>query len=234
MTKAKNDTWQMFLEIAEGTEAWQAEKLVTQPYGDGGRSQIPDLVMKNPDGTETICSSNEEKAQCLTEAFFPPAPESQSYKDYEYPTPIQGFKTINRLQIRRAIEHLQPFKAPGPDGIPNVVLKKTIEIIIEHLYRIFNAVITHKYYYQVWRDLSTIVYRKPGKPSYTSPNTHRPIALYATISKILTGIVAEATAYVTEQFHLLPSTHFGGRPCRSTSEALHYLVNKITDAWRAQ
>ena len=38
--------------------------------------------------------------------------------------------------------------------------------------------------------------------------------------------------YYTEKYALLPHLHFGGRPARTTSDALHYLVYKIKDAWR--
>ena len=31
---------------------------------------------------------------------------------------------------------------------------------------------------------------------------------------------------------LLPKTHFGGRPGRTTTDAIHYLVHKIKAAWR--
>jgi len=34
--------------------------------------------------------------------------------------------------------------------------------------------------------------------------------------------------------NLLPPTHFGGRPARTTSNALHYLIYKIKDVWRKQ
>jgi hypothetical protein len=34
-----------------------------------------------------------------------------------------------------------------------------------------------------------------------------------------------------EQHQLLPKTHFGGRPGRTTIDAIHYLVHKIKQAW---
>jgi len=32
---------------------------------------------------------------------------------------------------------------------------------------------------------------------------------------------------------LLPANHFGGRPGRTTSDALHILVHKIKETWHA-
>ena len=34
-----------------------------------------------------------------------------------------------------------------------------------------------------------------------------------------------------EQHQLLPKTHFGGRPGRTTTDAIHYLVHKVKRAW---
>ena len=78
-----------------------------------------------------------------------------------------------------------------------------------------------------------MVLRKPGKPSYEVPKAYRPIALISTMAKVLTSVVAENLSKLVEQHRLLPKTHFGGRPGRSTADAVHYLVHRICTAWRA-
>jgi hypothetical protein len=77
-----------------------------------------------------------------------------------------------------------------------------------------------------------VVLRKPGKPNYKIPKAHCPIALISTMAKVLTAVVANNLSRVVEQHQLLPKTHFGGRPGRSTTDAVHYLVDKICTAWR--
>lgn len=52
------------------------------------------------------------------------------------------------------------------------------------------------------------------------------------MSKVLTVIMAELMTFYTEKHQLLPALHFGGRPGRTTSDAVHLLVHKIKDAWR--
>jgi hypothetical protein len=44
--------------------------------------------------------------------------------------------------------------------------------------------------------------------------------------------MAELITYYTETHQLLPTHHFGGRPGRMTSDAIHLLVHKIKDSWR--
>ena len=53
------------------------------------------------------------------------------------------------------------------------------------------------------------------------------------MAKVLTSIVAENLSRIVEEHHILPKTHFGGRPGRSTADAVHLLVDKVCTAWRS-
>lgn len=142
---------------------------------------------------------------------------------------IQKKKKIN--QIARAIVHLSGYKAPGLDGICNIVFKECASILIPYLTPLFHAVFSHHVYYQPWCCFTTVVLRKPGKPNYSVPKAFRPIALLNTTGKLLTAVVAEQLTYVLEHHHLLPNTHFGGQPGRSTMDSLHLLEETIKNAW---
>jgi hypothetical protein len=76
------------------------------------------------------------------------------------------------------------------------------------------------YFPTVLKETVTIVLRKPEKPDYTVPKAYRPIALENTIGKIFESVMAEIISYLTEAHELLPAEHFGGRPGRSTEDAL--------------
>src|SRR6202522_1833535 len=58
------------------------------------------------------------------------------------------------------------------------------------------------------------------------------VLLLSTMAKVLTAIVAHNLSKAIERHHLLPKTHFGGRPGRSTADAVHYLVDKVCMACR--
>ena len=132
----------------------------------------------------------------------------------------------------RHIYKMAPYKAHGPDGIPNIVLQRCADIIASRLLYIYRAILQDKIYFEPWKEFTTVVLRKPGKPSYEVPKAYRPIALISTMAKVLTSIVAENLSQLVEQHRLLPRTHFGGRPGRSTVDAVHYLIHKIRSAWR--
>jgi predicted phosphoadenosine phosphosulfate sulfurtransferase len=55
--------------------------------------------------------------------------------------------------------------------------------------------------------------------------------LLNTIAKLLSSIIAEEITYIAETHMLLPDTHFGGRPGRTTSDLLHLLTDTIKAAW---
>lgn len=135
-------------------------------------------------------------------------------------------------QLRRHITKLSPYKAHGLDDIPNVVLQKNMDLISTQLLNIYRAIINLGIYYDPWRESTTIVLRKPGKPSYEVPKAYRLIALLSTLAKVLTSIIAENMSFLVEQHQLLPKTHFGGRVGQSTMDAIQYLVHKVKTAWR--
>ena len=100
------------------------------------------------------------------------------------------------------------------------------------MWYIFTAIIENGWYYAPWKKFTTVVLRKPGKPRYDVPKAYRPIALLNTMGKVLTAIIAEQLTFYTEKHGLLPPMHFGGRPARTTNDAIQYLTYLIKDAWR--
>jgi hypothetical protein len=52
------------------------------------------------------------------------------------------------------------------------------------------------------------------------------------MAKVLIAVIAENLSRVIEQHQLLPKTHFGGCPGQLTSDAIHYMIDRICTAWR--
>ena len=178
-------------------------------------------------------ATNEEKGAVLCQLFFPLKPaEAATPEGSHYPPHVKYKFNLSEDQLRHRLARLQPYKAPGEDGIPNIVLKEAAKRLIPYLLRIFQAMFDLGTYSDRWCSWDTIVLRKPGKPKYDMPKAYWPIALMNTIGKLLSTIVVEDMAFMCEKHQLLPDTHFGGLSGRSTSDAMHYLVNKIKSTWR--
>ncbi len=234
LERAKRNHWRDWLEKATDPDLWTAQKYLSSPTNDGGKTRIPDLSYAEED-THRKASTNGDKSSSLAKAFFPPKPDAQHHTsslESQPKPPVCKMDPISSDQIRRHLEHLRPYKAPGPNGIPNIVLTKCADILRDRLQYIFAAMIDKGLSYEPWKNFTTIVIRKPSKSKYTVPKAYRPIALLNTMSKLLTAIIAEQLTYYTEKYNLLPPTHFGGRPAQTTNDAIHYLVYKIKDSWR--
>jgi hypothetical protein len=215
------------------SDIWTANKYLKEPVGDGGLPRIPTIRVRDAEGREIEINDNEDKAKFFVKSFFPPPPAAQEddIAVYDYPEPLPNPPLPDRARIERTIRKLPSYKAPGPDVIPNIVLQKSFDTIADHLCYFYQAVLTLGEFYDPWREFTTVVLRKPDKPNYEVPKAYRPIALISTIAKVLTTLVAENISRLVEQHQLLPKTHFGGRPGRTTSDAIHYLVHKIKKAW---
>ena len=131
------------------------------------------------------------------------------------------------------IKKLKPFKAPGVDGIQNIVIQKCAKTIIDHLYFIFCAILELDTYPCQWLTILTIVLRKPGKAEYNIPKEYHPIGLLESLGKLFSTLVAADLSYITKKHNLLPPAQFGGRPGRSTTDTMHLITSKIKDAWHA-
>ncbi|KAF8267079.1 hypothetical protein EI94DRAFT_1582591, partial [Lactarius quietus] len=119
--------------------------------------------------------------------FFPGKPSKASGNvECGVPDPVCKANPISRDQIKRAITHLKPFKVPGPDSIPNIVLTKCADILEPRLWYIYTAIFEWRLYYEPWKTFITVVLRKPGKPRYDVPKAYRPIALLNMMGKVLT------------------------------------------------
>ena len=232
LDKAKRGHWRDWLEKSTDPDLWTAHKYIAAAPGDSGRTRIPDLT-QNQEGTRTVANTNEGKGRLLAKTFFPCKPvEEEVTQTQSTVKPVCKADAISKEQIRRALARLKPYKAPGPDGIPNIVLTKCADLLVDRLWHIFAAIWDRGLYYHPWKESITIVLRKPGKPKYDTPKAYRPIALLNTLGKVMTAIAAEQLTYYTDKYKLLPPLHFGGRPARTTGDALHFLIHRIKGAWR--
>jgi len=229
----KRQHWRDWLKKADEPDIWTANRYITAPETDGGKARIPVLKV-TVDGEETTARTNSEKSAALAKGFFPPKPVvSLVHPNAKYPPQCQVDVRITADQLHKQLCKLKLYKAPGPDGIPNIVLTKCAALLSDSLLSIFKAMFERTMMYKPWKTFTTVVLRKPGKPRYDTPKAYRPIALLNMMWKVLMAIVADQLTFTMEKHQLLPENHFGGRPRRTTTDAMHLLANTIKASWRA-
>ena len=137
---------------------------------------------------------------------------------------------------------MPPRKAPGPDGIPNEVLKALGPDIaagiahgINKLVADYNPESILDYSLQPGlKESTTVVLRKEGRSDYTQPGSYRPIALENTIAKVMEKVLADRLSKAAEDHDLLPWTQMGARKNRSTMSAVGLLTSCVQSAWQAK
>ena len=168
----------------------------------------------------------------LQDHSFPPLPQDQNQQENEYPDPLPNPPPITTKQVKSQIANLPLYKAHDPDGIPNIILKECSDLLSMPLTTIFNTIIDLNLYYDPWKESIMVVLRKPGKPNYEIPKAYQPIVLLLIMAKLLTAIIAANLSNIAERHLLLPKNHFRGRPGCSTVDTIHYLTNKVHQAWQ--
>ena len=196
---------------------WAKNKEQRQPY-------TPPLK----DSQGKMRTELEDKVEILKNSFFPQIKEADlsDIQDYVYPSPVE-WPPFTQREVRTALSIVATRKAPGQDGIPNLVLNILKDILTLILTSLFNACITYGYCPNHFKVAETVSLRKPGKEDYTEAKSYRPVALLSTLGKILEKIIARRLSELVERFSLLPATHMGGRKGVSTDHALHWLLEKI-------
>ncbi|KAF9072278.1 hypothetical protein BDP27DRAFT_1172558, partial [Rhodocollybia butyracea] len=174
-------------------------------------TNIPTLKVCNNEGaTISTAETNEQKAALLASTFFPDAPREYELDRNPCRDPLPPPPPITEERIISVFQRLKPYKAPGPDQIPNIVLKVCAGHLSPFLVRIYNCFPKLKAYPNLWHLSDTAVLRKPGKSTYSIPKSYRPIALLQNMSKGYTTILAEDISHLAEKHQLLPETQFGG------------------------
>jgi ribonuclease HI len=220
--KAKH--WAEF--VGDPANVWKANKFTQLEPGSRG---VP--ALKGPGG---LVEQDEEKADIMLQAFFPPQPDPEPRDDGggQDTHPTVPYKRITLDEVRNAIFQSSPNKAPGPDDIPTLVWRNVWEEAKDNIMALYRASLKLGHLPKTWRNARIVPLRKPGKPDYTIPKAFRPISLLATISKGLEAVVANRLSYMAEHHSLLPGNHFGARKRRSCEQALNILVERIYAAWR--
>ena len=173
---------------------------------------------------------NEDKSQAFLDAFFPnmdePDEDSSSQAPLELPWP-----PFTELEIQLSLKAAKSSTAPGEDGLLTLVWKHLWKSLKELITGIFMASVKLGHHPRQWWEAKIVVLRKPGKLDYLIPGAYRLISLLNTLGKLLEAVMVCQLSYLAEKHDLLPATQFGGRPGRTTEQALLVLSNAIDQAW---
>jgi len=204
-----------------------------KPHAD---PHLPEL--RRSEGEQTT-GGDQERATILQEKFFPPSQEAVSVRTAceQHATrtpPIQINQTVSKEEMEAILRALPAGKAPGPDGIPNEVLKILAPEISKGLAHAVSKLLAGDTMPIRFRESTTLALRKEGKKDYSLPGSYRPIALENTLAKVVEKVLANRLSLAAEEHGLLPWTQMGARKDRSTLSAIGMLTTCVHTAWSAR
>jgi Endonuclease-reverse transcriptase/Reverse transcriptase (RNA-dependent DNA polymerase) len=225
ISQAKENKWKEYVSNVDDKSIWKIKDFITNTY-------TPTFIPTLKKGAATI----EQKFSELKKAFFPKPPPADltDISSSVYPPEVPCETQIAIRQIREAINKLASDKAPGPDEITNRVLKNTLSTIERHLQALMQVSFDLGHFPKAFKHTTTVVLRKPNKSNYTKVKAYQPVALECTLGKVMESIIAEIISYLTETHELLPAHHYGGRPGRSTEDAMMVLSESIYRVWKGK
>ena len=112
------------------------------------------------------------------------------------------------VEVRDAMKAMPLASTPGSDHIPVVVLRKNLFILAPWLRLIYSASLSLQYFPRTWRVAKVIVLWKPGKASYSTPRSYRPISLLSHLGKGLERIVNYRLMHDLESHQVFPPYQF--------------------------
>ncbi|MFS5355118.1 reverse transcriptase family protein, partial [Streptococcus agalactiae] len=136
---------------------------------------------------------------------------------------LEEVKPTSPTEVEGIIKRLKNRKAPGKDGITNVMVKQLPRKGIAAITNIINAVLRTRHFPTGWKQADIIMFSKPKKDK-VMPQNYRPISLLPAISKIAERVILRQLKQEAEDLELLPSEQFGFRNKHSTELQLLRIV----------
>ena len=126
------------------------------------------------------------------------------------------------------LKNLANGKTPGPDKIPNAILKT----MPPRFHKLLLLFFTHCYKQQQipksWKTSQTILLYKKGNPYHLT--NHRPIALANTIYKFFTSTLTSILSAYGEKYQILHDSQEGFRVERCIARQLQTIIAALKDA----
>ena len=179
-----------------------------------------------------MLSSTSGKAKVFAENFS----KNSSFDDSVISLPVFSSRTNLKLHsnsvtfkmVKNVITNLDSSRAPGPDCIPVLVLKKCepdfCDVLAEH----FNNRLKDS----CFTDFSSVVpvFSRSIGESFTAKN-YRPTSLLSVVSKVFEKLVIDRIVDHLEKCDIFSDFHYGCKSSRSTADPLTIVSDRIVRAF---
>lgn len=158
--------------------------------------------------------------RCIVEELFP----AQDYVPDQLLLELdEEVPSVTTEEVLRAVGKFGDQKAPGPDGIPNRVLKTAVALHPEALRLLYEACLREGIFPTRWKMQRLVLMPKADKPA-EDPSAYRPLCMLDTAGKILERIICDRIDEAVLDAGGLARHQYGFRKARSTVDAIDELV----------
>jgi hypothetical protein len=191
---------------------WRTVKQLT---GQQSRSSQPLSALANQlhDGDLSALASS-------VNVFFQQVAADLGPLSIDVPPPPPDFPSefdISRAAVEAKLRNIDVYKAPGPDGLPNWILRDFSAQLAGPVCAIFNASVREGFVPTRWKEANVIPVPKVQPPRSIESDL-RPISLTATLGKLLESFVG---AWILQRIEdQLDGRQYGALKRRSTTHAL--------------
>ena len=210
------------------------------------RPKIPDLIIRNEDGTEGVAKTNQQKINEFTkiwsQIYILTEQENNRYcreTENNVETRLENVnleperiinlqnqdEQITTVDVRLAIKQAKN-KAPGPSKLRKIHFENMPPNIIRNIAHILNCSHACGYYPKKLKIANIVMIPKPNTRQ-TDAKNYRPISLLNFMSKIYSRIINNKLKDFLEQNNCIRDTQFGFRKKRGTSSLLTQMYELI-------
>ncbi|MBW0518796.1 hypothetical protein O181_058511 [Austropuccinia psidii MF-1] len=204
----KSGHWRKFLAEKGLDHAYCTYKLT--------RDQQVDKITPLRDSQGSLTSDVRTKASLLFHgtSLTQNSADLRDIPEQQPPSLPLDFPLVTKEEVKQMISSLPNRKAPGPDGIPNELIKIEETLLTPHLTCLFNLCLKQGRFPTLWKSSSTAIIRKAARDDYTDPNAYQPIALLNTLGKHIEKMINTRLNHWAHTSKVIHPGHVGGTPGR--------------------
>ncbi|GBN95814.1 Retrovirus-related Pol polyprotein from type-1 retrotransposable element R1 [Araneus ventricosus] len=163
-------------------------------------------------------------AESILKTLYPETPHQPVPPHNTPATPAD--MNISHREIKSIIKGLNKTKAPGFDGIDNIILQQIHRASPELLFVLFNKCLQLGLFPTGFKIGVIVLFYKEGKQQ-DDPKSYRPISLLPALGKLLEKIITQRLNYHLKSTNQQDPKQFGFKEGTSIDNALTSLVDKI-------
>ena len=144
------------------------------------RHTLSPSVRKLQASRGTVARTDVPTVLKIVEALFPEGAPRDSYPSDLVPEVL----LFQMSELKLVAKRLDSEKAPGPDGIPNEVLKATIRKKRQLILNLLNACLERGYFPKQWKRQKLMLISKGNNKYSKAPSPWRPLCMLGTTGKL--------------------------------------------------